>query len=110
MSQRHGRRVPSVIDPNDGPPVDKWVKNNLRIGIARRTRRLQNSMAHTPHPRPDDLARWRTMQGEIERMQAALAAMPPPARSPPSGRWRQTGAHRPADGHATRNPEEPDRA
>jgi hypothetical protein len=32
-------------------------------------------MAHTPHPRPADLARWRMMQAEIEQMQAARAAL-----------------------------------
>lgn len=47
---------------------------DLRKGVARRKRRLLNSMAHTPRPREADLERWRAMQAEIENMEAALAA------------------------------------
>lgn len=73
MTRRQGHRVPSETEPSDTPTRGKWRTNNLRIGIARRERRLKNSMAHIPHPRPADLERWRAMQAEIDSMKTALA-------------------------------------
>jgi hypothetical protein len=75
VTRRDGRRVPAEVEHVDTATQPKWLANNLRISIARRQRRLSNSMAHTPHPRPADLARWRMMQAEIEQMQAARAAL-----------------------------------
>lgn len=50
--------------------VQYW---NLVKATARMRRRLQNSMAHTPKPRPADLARWRAMEAEIARREAEIA-------------------------------------
>jgi hypothetical protein len=50
------------------------ARSDFVKGINRRKRRLINSMAHTPRPRPADLDRWRAMEAEIEDMERRLAA------------------------------------
>jgi hypothetical protein len=49
--------------------------NDIRRSLARRKRRLLNSMAHTPRPRERDLERWREMQASIDATEAELAAI-----------------------------------
>lgn len=50
---------------------------NLLKAIRRRRKRLVNSMAHTPRPRPADLERWRAMESEIERLEAEYVLTAP---------------------------------
>ena len=85
MTRRNGHRVPSEVEPSDSPTGGKWRANNLRIGIRRRERRLKNSMAHTPQPRPADMVRWRAMQAEIDSMAAQLDELRQQAAGPPNG-------------------------
>jgi hypothetical protein len=47
---------------------------NARQSITRLRRRLINSMAHTPRPRPADIDRWRAMEKRIAELEAFCAS------------------------------------
>jgi hypothetical protein len=50
---------------------------NVVVTIRKRERRLINSMAHTPRPRPADLERWRAMEAELDELRATAASLRP---------------------------------
>lgn len=58
---------------------------NVISTIRRRERRLINSMAHTPRPRPADLERWRGMEAELAELRALAASLRPDRHGPKTG-------------------------
>jgi len=50
---------------------------NLIVAIRRRQRKLANSMAHTPRPRPADVDRWRALDVEIGQLKALAVELRP---------------------------------
>lgn len=47
---------------------------NLITAIRRTERKLNNSMAHTPRPRPADVERWQGIAADLAIMKRAAAA------------------------------------